>query len=42
MLINYITVNIDKDVVWLMENDLNVNKLHNQSTLTKMLYADGD
>ena len=29
MLINYITVNIDKDVVWLMENDLNVNKLHN-------------
>ena len=29
MLINYIAVNIDKDVVWLMENDLSVNKLHN-------------
>ena len=25
VLINYIIVNIDKDVVWLMENDLNVN-----------------
>ena len=39
VLINYIIVNIDKDVVWLKENDLNVNKLHSQSTLTKMLYG---
>ena len=38
MLINYITVNIDKDVVWLMETDLSFNKLHN-TTLTKMLYG---
>jgi hypothetical protein len=29
MLINYIIVNIDKDVVWLMETDLSFNKLHN-------------
>jgi hypothetical protein len=29
VLINNITVNIDKDVVWLMETDLSFNKLHN-------------
>jgi len=29
VLLNYIIVNIDKDVVWLMETDLGFIKLHN-------------
>ena len=50
MLINYIIVNIDKDVVWLMETDLmlinyiivnNIRMADGRSllTLTKMLYG---
>jgi hypothetical protein len=42
MLINYIIVNIDKDVVWLMENDLNVNKLHNSQHWQRCRMADGE
>jgi hypothetical protein len=40
MLINYIIVNIDKDVVWLMETDLSFNKLHNSQHWQRCRMAD--
>ena len=42
VLLNYIIVNIDKDVVWLMETDLGFNKLHNCQHWQRCHMADGD